>query len=258
MSEKKIDLIAQLLAKAESTTPEEAEALTAAAERLMIKYAIDQAVIDARRAREGKKQEQIITRKVEFSGMYRKDLLSLAWSIVQALGQMRGFRSTGWVQTSSKKTPWQESEVLKIVGFESDVEQAVVLINSLHLQAMVALRKWWNESKDTEYLFHREAARVRARRTFVVYFGHGAGQRIIESRRSVIEEMSSGTDLVLVDRKSRVDEWVEENMEYGKGRASKRKFDGKASGAGDRAGRNAHTGERSMTQGRGLPAGAGR
>lgn len=138
------------------------------------------------------------------------------------------------------------------------MDQALVLINSLHLQSMVALRKWWDEHKDTNYLFARESQRVRARRTFVVYFGHGAGQRIIESRRSVIEEAGSGTELVLVDRKARVDDWVSENMEVGAGRASKRKYDGIASGAGDRAGRSANTGERQMTQGRGLPAGAGR
>lgn len=95
MSEKKIDLIAQMLSKAESTTPEEAEALTAAAERMMIKYAIDQATIDARRALEGKASEQIVKRKIEFFGMYRQDLLSLGHSVATALGQIRTFQSKG-------------------------------------------------------------------------------------------------------------------------------------------------------------------
>ena len=70
MSEKKADLIAKLLAKAESTTPEEAEALREHAYRLMEKYMIDQAVIDARRARDGQASEKIVTRIIEFDGGY--------------------------------------------------------------------------------------------------------------------------------------------------------------------------------------------
>lgn len=51
--------IALLLNKAERTTPEEAEALTAAAEKLMLKYGIEQAHIDAKRRAAGDKDRAV-------------------------------------------------------------------------------------------------------------------------------------------------------------------------------------------------------
>ena len=72
MSEAKLDLIAKLLAKAEQTTPEEAEALTEHAERLMVKYGIEQARIDERRARLGQTQEEIVKERMLFTGAYAR------------------------------------------------------------------------------------------------------------------------------------------------------------------------------------------
>lgn len=255
MSEKKIDLISQLLAKAESTTPEEAEALREHAYRLMQKYMIDQAVIDARRLREGKSHEQIVTKIIRFEGQYRADLIELGTYVVFALGQMRPLQSKGRIASQNAMhrngTP---VTYLHIVGFESDVEQAELLIRSLHVQALLAVKQWWAGASG-DYSWRPESDKVRARHTFVSAFGSGAAARIRENRKQVIEEASSGTDLVLVDRGNAVDQWIEENMNVGKGRSKGRQRDYSASVAGNHAGRNAATGERSMTQGRGLPAG---
>lgn len=65
---RKMDLVARLLAKAEQTTPREAEALTEHAERLMVKHGIDQALIDEKRARRGQATEPIVTEAVLLSG----------------------------------------------------------------------------------------------------------------------------------------------------------------------------------------------
>lgn len=245
MSEKKIDLIAQLLAKAESTTPEEAEALTAHAERLMVKYAIDQAVIDARRAREGKSHEQIIQVPIRFEGVYRNDFLEMGAAVVWALGSMRVLQSKRDTHT-----------VMYIVGFESDAKQAEVLVRSLQVQAIVALKAWWYVARYTpQYEYMRENLKKHARRQFVRAFGQGAGARITENRATAIEEAGNGTDLVLVERGSKVDEFVD-GMTLRKNRdKGHRHWDSGAQTAGNVAGRNANTGERSMTQGRGLPAG---
>ncbi|QBI98089.1 hypothetical protein SEA_FIREMAN_5 [Microbacterium phage Fireman] len=244
MTEKKADLIAQLLAKAESTTPEEAEALREHAHRLMAKYMIDQAVIDARRAREGKEHEQIVTKVIPFEGMYRNDMISLGASVADALGTVRVLQSKGRLTTH-----------LHVIGFESDVEQAYILIQSLQVQALLAVKEWWYSVRDTaRYQYHQQADKVRARHTFVVAFGVGAGERIRANRATVIEETGSGTELVLVDRRHKVDEFVD-SMATGAARRSRRRFDGHAASAGTNAGRQANTGERSMTMGRGLPAG---
>lgn len=254
MSEKKIDLIAQLLAKAESTTPEEAEALREHAYRLMQKYAVDQAVIDARRAKEGREREQIVTRDIEFDGTYREDLMMMGFQIATAL-DLRSLKSKRRVQSDNPMHPrGKPVTLLHVIGFESDVDQAVILIRSLHVQALLAMKAWWTEARNTTHLLDTASEQTRARGIFLQSFGTGAGNRIRENRRTVVEEAGTGTELVLLDRKALVDEYVN-NMNVRAGRASRRRWDSSASAAGARAGREANTGERSMTMGRGLPAG---
>ena len=243
MTEEKIDLIAKLLAKAESTTPEEAEALTEHAERLMVKYAIDQAVIDERRAREGKSHERITEVKVSFSGTYREALLDMGTNVIWALGSMRPLAAS--VGNRS---------VLFIVGFESDVQQAEVLIRSLQVQALVAMRVWWRANA-ARYRFGSDWDRRRARDHFIRGFGHGAYMRIESNRAKVIVEAGSGTDLVLVDRKTRVDEFVD-GMNLRKSTQREKRWDGFAQAHGNLAGREANTGEKGLTHGKVLEAGA--
>jgi len=249
MSEQKIDLIAKLLAKAEQTTPEEAEALTAAAEKLMIKYAIDQAVIDARRAREGKTSEKIVQLKLRFEGVYRNDFLEMGAAVVWGLGQMKVLQSK-----------MDKYTVMWIVGYESDAAQAEILVRSLQVQAIVALKTWWYDARYTpRYQYMPENEKKHARRQFVRSFGSGAGNRIRENRASAIHEAGTGTELVLVDRASKVQEWIDDNLTLAPNRDKGHKhYDHGAHVAGNQAGRNANTGERSMTMGRGLPAGATR
>lgn len=244
MTEKKIDLIAQLLAKAESTTPEEAEALMEHAYRLMQKYAIDQAVIDARRAREGKTHEAIIEVELVFEGVYRNDMLELGSAVVFALGQMRVMQ----LKRDTYTKMW-------VVGFESDARQAETLIRSLQVQALLALKSWWYGVRDDRpYTYYRESEKRQARREFVRFFGYGAGGRIRDNRATVIEEVGSGTELVLVERGKKVDDYVDaKNLRPNRDKGYRNGYGGAAPGAA--AGREANTGERSMTQGRGLPAG---
>ena len=243
MSEKKIELIAQLLAKAESTTPEEAEALTQAAEKLMIKYAIDQATIDAKRAKSGGVQEKIIQSRLDFTGAYRGEFLNLGYNVVNGLGTLRGMQYTGG--SGKVFTFW-------IVGFESDVEQAKLLISSLQIQSAVAVREWWKENKDA-YALENSYGQEKARRSFVHGFGTGAGKRIRESRATVIQEASTGTDLVLVNRKDKVD-LVADELVTGKGRSRNATAYGAATGQGYAAGQKANTGGKAVSQGRGISA----
>lgn len=240
--DKKAELIAQLLAKAESTTPEEAEALTEAAEKLMIKYAIDQAVIEERRFRKGIVSEEIVTKIMQFNGAYRLDTLSLGVSVINGLGSLRALQST-----SLNKKAW-----LHIVGFESDVDQAIVLINSLSLQSMVAMRAWWKDNKeDYQHLtpYDQEAAR----RSFVRGFGAGAGKRIKENRNQAVEEAGTATDLVLVSRAARVDTFYDD-LSKTPNRARGGKGSAEALVDGHHAGQQANTGEKAVTHHRAITA----
>lgn len=244
-TDKKIDLIAQMLAKAESTTPEEAEALTAAAEKLMVKYMVDQAVIDARRAKSGQASEKIITKLIHFTGAYRGEMLHLSDMVGMGLGTLRVLQQTG-NNNGKTFTTW-------LIGFESDVAQAEILINSLQIQAAVAVRAWWKENKE-EHSWRNAYEQEKERRSFVHGFGTGAGHRIRESRLTVISESKTGTDLVLVDRKAKVNAHIEETMKTGKARGRTATGGGSAGIEGYKAGQNANTGTKSVSQGRGISA----
>lgn len=244
MSEKKIDLIAQMLAKAEKTTPEEAEALMEAAAKLMAKYMIDQAVIDERRAKSGKASEKIIEKHLLFTGAYRGELVHLGHMVASGLGNLRTMQSTGW---NKGKT-----FALYLVGFESDVAQAELLINSLQIQAAVAVRAWWKEHKD-EYAWQNSYEQEKARRSFVHGFGTGAGSRIRENRQQVVQEESKGTEIVLASRKVRVDEYMDQKK-IGKARSRTATGRDWAASDGRVAGRNANTGDKQVSQGRGIEA----
>jgi len=241
-TESKLDLIAKLLAKAESTTPEEAEALTEHAERLMIKYGIEQAKIDERRRQQGQASEQIIQTSITWRASYARELRLLGINVAFALDTVRPLQSQ-----------WRDTATLYLVGFESDVRQAETLIRSLEIQAMVALRAWWAEHK-RDYDWADGHTRRRARWGFIRGFGEGAASRIRANRRQQVEEAGTGTDLVLASRRSRVDEHVAAHYGNRRGRALG-EADAHGRVHGWRAGQNANTGERSVTPGRGLPSG---
>ena len=239
MGDDKLDLITKLLAKAESTTPEEAEALTEHAERLMVKYGIEQARIDERRAHAGQSREEIVQEQVSFVGSYARDMRELGIGISRALGTLRLLQAD-----------FGAVSVLYLVGYQSDVQQARILTASLQVQAMVAMRTWWKERRD-DYRWSSDSERRRARSGFVRGFGAGAASRIAESRRSIVEESGSGTELVLTSRRERVDAVAD-----GMGSRRARRRHGADAGAfvhGHRSGREAQTGGRPVTGGRGLP-----
>lgn len=239
MSEKKLDLIAQLLAKAERTTPEEAEALTEHAARLMVKYGIEQARIDERRAKLGQASEKIIEARKLFTGVYAMDLRDLGVQVAFGLGTLRPLVSKTW-----KGLP-----VLHLVGFESDVQQAQVLIASLEVQAMIAMRAWWAEERSF-FSFYTESEKRRARSGFLRGFGNGAAARIRSNRATVIAESGSGTDLVLLSRRERVDQLVDAR-DIGTAR-KRQEADESSFYDGDRAGREANTGEKAVGTGKAI------
>lgn len=240
MSDKKIALIAQMLAKAESTTPEEAEALMEAAEKLMIKLGIDQAVVDAQRGRAGA-PEQVITRRLDFTGNLRGEQHHLASRVCNAWGSLKVYKSNS-----------HKCFHLHIVGYESDVDRAVTIINSLQVQAVVALKAWWKSHKD-EYDSLTSYNQEKARRGFVQGFGTGAGIRIHRSHREAVQEAGTGSSLVLRDRSVAVQDYFD-TLPLRRGRARGITGFSSAESSGQAAGLVANTGGHSVTQGRGISA----
>lgn len=226
----KLQLIERLLAKAESTTPEEAEALTAAAEKLMIRYGIDEAMLDAKRGDSTPAQE-IVEHSITYQGVHAVGLRLMAWQVVQELPVKmlrRGYRGT---------------ETIYLVGFESDVQRAERLLQSLHLQAFAAMRAWWRSYERKIYLGHYE--RRMAKREFIASFGEGVRERLyVETSEAVAETV--GSELVLFDRAEKVDGWIHEMYpKLGRTRKTRGSVHGRREGRA--AGRVARTGESAVS-----------
>jgi hypothetical protein len=187
-----MDKIAKLLAKAESTTPEEAEAITEHVVRLMTKYSIDVAVLNARRAAAGEKvEEKIIRKSFTFTGTYHRALLYTFNDIARALGFMVSF------------TRGSNYSSMKIMGYESDIENGVLLITSLQLQLTSALTAWWKAYDGKRYM--SAMMKFKARRSFMYAFADGVSERVMSRRHRLIAEAeaeSPGATLAVRDRQT--------------------------------------------------------
>jgi hypothetical protein len=238
--------IAKLLQKAETTTPEEAELLTAKAVELMQKYGVTQAMLNARRTGD---KERIELLQIPLKGIYAMAYESMLTSIARAYGNVQTFY-----------TQWKQSDVtLTITGFESDVAQLKVLLTSLQLQVVVATDSWW-KSADNEYTrtSAKPMEKFKARRQFIKSFGFGAAERIRKARHHVVaeaEKSTPGTELVLRNRAQAVDEFVTAKFP-GLKTVKRREKPGSfgAGQAGYKAGQNANTGDKQVSNQRALNA----
>lgn len=191
-----LDKIAKLLAKAESSEfPAEAEAFTEHAQRLMIRYGIGKAEVDAERGRQGQTREPIVERHMDLPGTYRNAMLEgLQWVV-------GAYRLVAIMQSKSKV-----HARLYLVGAESDVAQMERLCESLMIQQGAAMKAWWLGVEDKSWMTQAEQRRERREFIFGYYraAAHKLGQIVGE------ESSGAGTELVLADRKGRADEWVGE------------------------------------------------
>lgn len=223
--------IALLLKKAESTdSPQEAEALTEAAEKLMLKHGIERAMLDMTHD----KKEEIVVVKYDLKGTYAYEQMLAAHAIARAL-DLRLFYAD--------QRSWSGGVRISIVGFKSDAEDALMLILSLLTQATVAVKVWAKAELPSWYT---PSEKYKARRSFIEYFGKGAAKRISDNRLKTIEEVGgTGTELVLVKRSEMIDEF------YGtlglRSKSDRREASIAGVGAGFTAGQNAATGERGIT-----------
>lgn len=231
--------IAALLKKAETTTPEEAELLTAKAEELMLKYGIDRALLNARSTGDKERIEKL---HIPFKGIYAKAYMRMTALIAKAYGD----------DVETYYSQWDKDITLTIVGFETDVAQLKVLLASLQLQAVVALNAWW-KGRNLAYT-PTAMEKFKDRRTFIQWFGQGAASRIRKARSAAVKEAESttpGTELVLRDRALAIKDFMQQNVGKLKTVKNREKQGGYgASDAGYQAGKNANTGDRQVSAGR--------
>lgn len=216
----------------------ERDAFQQKADELIAKWGIDVAMLAAAG---GGKSEAIIQKHVECGGIYGKQLTHLANWISAALGTTRGFATQIYKPGDRKPT-----DVFMFVGYESDVERATLLYTSLQLQALTSMQQWWKGQQLTDphlVAIMTGMEKYIARRSFVQGFASTATDKLRDQQlKTVRETPGTGTDLVLRDRKTNVDAYVDSKYNLHQGRASKIKHNIDGSRAGKNAGRNADTG----------------
>lgn len=246
------DKIAKLLNKAASTDAEaEAEALRDRAYDMMGKYQIDRAVIEAkRRADGGKITEKIVEKPINITGIFRHGLATLAFSVTQALGDVHAYEYKNWhtkVTQQNGKVRLAESVLFMVVGYESDVDSAIMLITALQMQAASDMTRWWNDDPYGEHANMSRGLAFRSKRSFIKAFGSGAGQKI---RLSVIRAKAtlatgSGAELVIRDKTKQVDDYVDKlGLRSTKNRLQDGVDDARQSGYA--AGQRANTGDNAL------------
>jgi hypothetical protein len=86
-----------------------------------------------------------------------------------------------------------------VVGFESDVARAELLLRSLHLQAVAAMWSWWKAEGTHRYWGDSE--RVQARKDFIYDFHNGAATRLRQETQTQVDA-TPGAALALRDKAS--------------------------------------------------------
>ena len=198
MMSDKVDLVSKLLAKAESTTPEEAEALREAAMKLMVRHGITEAMLQST----GKAaREDIVCRDVWINSCYASEFRDMAFRVTRAMGSLKMlYGGSG------------DHLLVSFYGHESDADRMHMLFRSLMTQSLTAMKAWWRIHSrlvppgTPHYDRHLERAE------YLRGFTAGVVAQINSAKAETILETGPGTDIVLADRTAAVAQWVDENL----------------------------------------------
>jgi hypothetical protein len=209
----------------------EADSTLANAERIILKYGIDAAKLAIKVS--FAEREPIESEWVEFTGIYR---VALAVRFNQLATV---YHTSGRSFTVKDGT----TEYVVLVGAKSEVRYLKMLIASLLMQAMTAMRDWWEDFEDRPNL--RGMAGYKARRQFLMNFVIGAQNRIEEARRVALGTDES-TALALAHRRADVDAYLKENFNLRTVKSRLKPGVRSAAEAGYDAGRRANVGDTSI------------
>ena len=180
-----------LLAKAESSEfPDEAEALTAKAQELMTRHAIDAALLADGPSADG---PAIETRRVHVRDPYVRAKMQLLAAVAEA---------------NDVRLVWYSGlGIANLVGARADVAVVELLFTSLLLQVARALSA-------AERTAGRGSAARSFRRAFLLGYAHRIGERLRTARQSATAEAAAEHDVdllpVLRSRQAAVEERVAE------------------------------------------------
>lgn len=212
----KMDLearIAHFLRVAEDAGATQAERDTAGreAERLIAKHAIDRLTLDVHGARRAER-EPIERGAMTVTGGRGTVALDVVLGLMQAagaLGLVAHYRDRRTVDAWSDGPDAKPHVELLLTGFRSDVALALPLLESLQLQAVLAMRAWWRSDPRHRMIPKYDA--LLSRCAFVQAFGRGAAERLRAGRDEAVS--ATGAALVVASREAAVQDWVREHTQ---------------------------------------------
>ena len=242
--------IAHFLRVSEDRAATQAERDTAGqeAERLLAKHAIDRLTLDVDGARRAER-EPIERATVPVSGGRSTVALDVVLGLIaaaQALGLVAHYRDRRVVDRISDGPDAKPCVELVVTGFHSDLTLAVPLLESLAVQAGLAMRAWWRSDPRHRLIQQWDAHLSRC--AFVQSFGRGAAARLATGRDEAIAGSSvTGTALVVASREAEVQDWVRANVQTRSAR-DRRSFSGYGRAPGYAAGlRSSGSAQRAVT-----------
>jgi len=259
--------IAKLLALAESSNPHEAELAQAQAERLMVKWGIDEAVVRALDKSKGRKKVEVVEKRVHFFGIYAHASQLMGSGMGHVYGSVRVLVGQGYAKDPAKNDKPSKAYMIYVIGHEDEVDRFITLIRSLEVQATNAVNAWWKGrersrkengvndydpfSMSTVKLTPMEA--FKARRQFIISFSAAAQSRVAKMRASVLAEVKkerggTSTELALTDQAAEVDAFMKRVYPSLKSVRSNLKGSSEGRTAGHRAGASADIGGTQITR----------
>ncbi len=230
-TEDRVRLIQKLLKKAEdpAVTEPERDAFNAKVTALMIQWGIEEAMLasDDRPVEEITKREFHTDVPKSFSYEYAK----IGIRVANALGAHGLYQKKADGRT-----------VTLVVGFPSDLDRIGMLIQSLTLQATLALGAWWKVSGYRDV--RNGTARFNAKRSFLTGFSEGLRWKLESVYKQTVASAGHGAELVLVDRTKQIDTWMSANMSIGSAR--QRRYYSDPVTHGSNAGQRADVGQTGM------------
>ena len=246
------DRIAHFLRVSEDPGATQAERDTAGqeAERLLAKHAIDRLTLDAPGAQRAAREE-IERATVDVAGGKSTVALDVVVGLIEvarSVGLVAHYRDRRTVDRCFDGPDAKPHVELVVTGFHSDVLLAVPLLESLAVQAALAMRGWWR-SDPRHRLVKRWDAHL-ARCEFAREFGRGAAARLSAGREEAIAASgSTGTALVVASRDEAVQQWVEQHLHIRR-TTDRRSFTGYGRAPGYAAGlRSSGSAQRSVSSG---------
>jgi hypothetical protein len=231
--EKMKDRIAMFLAKAEATNfEEERDTFNAAAEKLMIRLGIARAELEGRGEA---KPEKIVEVRREYPGNYSISYIPFVYHVAGGFGHL-----TVLQQRTAGLTRYAY-----IIGAESDVQEFCTLLDSLEIQVKHALRLWQKENIEVRRGL-TDMQKFLQHRSFIEGFGAKVGSRLAERRDKEETKISTGTELVLVSKDERRQEFIDNAYGELKQDKAQRRHSSVGFAAGHRAGANASLGEKGI------------